>query len=71
MDVIWHGRVIKPDALTTDIEGNVYIGDGANNRILKINSLTENVMNILRLEKNKRAILCLLWSDTKPNLTLL
>ena len=65
------GHMIKPDALTSDAEGNVYISDGTNNRILKINGLTGNVLNILLLEEREKRIDYLLWSDTEPNLTLI
>ena len=65
------GHVIKPDALTSDAEGNVYISDKANDRILKINGLTGKVLKIIKLEGKKKKICCLLWSDTEPNLTLI
>ena len=66
------GELLKPDALTSDAQGNVYVGDGANNRILKINSLTGDIVNILLLEKeNTMPIHSLFWSDTQPNLTLI
>ena len=66
------GHVIKPDALTTDAEGNIYVSDGANNRILTINALTGNVMSILLLaEEGKGPIRSLFWSDTEPNLTMI
>ena len=62
----------KPDALTTDVEGNVYIGDGANDRILKMDGLTGDVLSIILLEENnKEPIRFLFWSDTEPNLTLI
>ena len=38
------GHVIKPDALASDAEGNVYISDGGNSRILKVDGLTGNVI---------------------------
>ena len=59
------GHMIKPDALTSDAKGNIYISDGINNRILKINGLTGNVLNILLLEEKEKRI------DTEPNLTLI
>ena len=63
------GWVIEPDALTSDKRGNVYIGDGSNNRIIKINSLTGTVQSIFHLEEgNKEGIRDLFWSDTEPNL---
>ena len=65
------GHMIKPDALTSDAKGNVYVSDGTNNRILKINGLTGNVLNILLLEEKEKRIDYLLWSDTEPNLTLI
>ena len=66
------GHVFEPDALTSDSEGNVYVGDGANNRILKINGLTGDVIGVFLLEKeNTMPIHSLFWSDTEPNLTLI
>ena len=50
---------------------NVYIGDGVNDRILKVNGLTGNVINVLLLEENEKVIQSLLWSDTEPNLTMI
>ena len=47
------GHMIKPDAINSDKKGNVYIGDGLNNRILKISSLTGNVLNIFLLEEEE------------------
>ena len=63
------GLVILPDAITSDKKGNVYVGDGLNNRILKINSLTGTVHSNLHLEeRNRERINSLFWSDTEPNL---
>ena len=45
------GLVIKPDAVTSDKKESVHVSDGANNRILKINSLTGEVTSILILEE--------------------
>ena len=65
------GHAVKPDAIASDKWGNVYIGDGVNNRILKINGLTGNVLNILLLkEKNEIGIHSLFCSDTEDNLTV-
>ena len=64
-------HVIKPDALISDVEGNIYTSDGANNRILKLNGSTGTVINALQLEeKYKEPIRDLFWSDTEPNLTV-
>ena len=66
------GHVVKPDDITSDKWGNVYISDGANNRILKINGLTGNVLNILLLDgKDMGLVRSLFWSDIEPNLTLI
>ena len=63
------GHMIKPDAITNDKEGNIYVSDGANNRILKINGSNGDVLSTLLLEKkNTEPIRDLLWSDTEPNL---
>ena len=77
-DPIWKlpeevdGLVIEPDVVTSDKKGNVYIGDGASNRILKIDSLTGDVVTTLQLEEqNKEPIRYLFWSDTEPNLTVI
>ena len=59
---------IDPVSMISDTEGNVYIDDGANNRILKIKSSTGNVLSILLLKKNWETIRCLCWSQTHRNL---
>ena len=64
-----NGYLITPDAITSDKRGNVFVGDGANNRILKINSFTGKVQSILHVEQlNKKWIDSLFLSDTEPNL---
>ena len=65
------GHTVKPDAITSDKLGNVYIGDGQNNRILKINGRTGDVISILLLEQSGKVILSLFWSDSEPNLTMI
>ena len=66
------GHVVEPDALTVDAEGNVYVSDGVNNRILKINALNGEIMHVLLLEgESTKPIDFLFWSDTEPNLTLI
>ena len=62
--------VIKPDAVTTDAEGNIYVSDGTNNRILKLNALNGDIISTILLEEdNKENIRFLLWLETEPNLT--
>ena len=64
--------VIKPTALTSDKKGNIYVGDGVNSRVLKINSLTGEVLSVLLLEEqNLELIRSLFWSDTGPNLIVI
>ena len=64
------GHIIKPDSMTCDLNGNVYINDQGNNRILKINSLTGEILSILLLEEDAKWIRSIRWSNTEPNLTL-
>ena len=72
-DPIWtlsgvvDGHVIKANAVTSYKKGNFYISDIVNNRILMINGLTGDVLNILE-ETNKELINNLFWSVTQPNL---
>ena len=74
--IIWkmcgevEGQVIKPFAITCDPEGNAYVSDRNSNRILKIDSLTGEVMSILLVEEEEEQIRSMCWSNTKPNLTL-
>ena len=66
-----NGVIIKPRSITCDPEGNAYICDKATNRILKINSLTGEVLRILVLEeKENKTIISIRWSNTEPNLTV-
>ena len=67
--------IIKPESMTFDSEGNAYIDDLQNNRILKINSLTGEILSILLLdgkdnEKKNLNIISMRWSNTEPNLTV-
>ena len=64
------GHIIKPVAITCDPEGNAYVSDGGSNKILKINSLTAEVLSILLFEQEETKIHSIRWSNTKPNLTL-
>ena len=64
------GLVIKPESLTCDPEGNAYVSDRGNYRILKINSLTGEVLSILQFEE-RMVIYAMRWSITEPDLTLL
>ena len=62
------GHIIKPESMTCDSDGNGYISDQRNNRILKINSLTGEILGILLLEEKE--IWSMRWSNREPNLTL-
>ena len=74
--VIWslygpvNGRTVKPDSITCDTDGNAYVSDQATSRILKINSLTGEVLSILQFEEETK-IHSMRWSKREPNLTLL
>ena len=58
------GLAMNPTALTSDNRGNVFVGDGANNRILKVNSLTGDIVGLLLLEENNQEIRYLFWSGS-------
>ena len=64
------GCVIKLNSMTCDSEGNAYVTDRSCNRILKINSLTGEVSNILLVDDEEEEILSIHWSNSEPNLTL-
>ena len=64
------GHVIKPSFITCDTDGNAYVNDRGNNRILKIDSLTGEVLSILLFEEKEITIHSMRWSDTEPNLTI-
>ena len=69
------GLIIKPESMTSDLEGNAYVDDLRNNRILKINSLTGDVLSILLFdgkenEKTDLYKISIRWSNTEPNLTV-
>ena len=63
------GCVIKPESIACDPEGNAYVSDRGNNRILKINSSTGVTLSIIVL-KEKAMIWSMRWSNMEPNLTL-
>ena len=64
--------MISPESINSDKKGNIYVGDGVNNRILKINSFTGDIVSILLLEdESKDPIRTVFWSDTEPNLTVI
>ena len=76
--VIWRlsgmvdGLPFKPHSITSDNDGNAYISDGRNRRILKMNSSTGNVKSILLLEEDHmEQTFYLRYSHTEPNLTLI
>ena len=52
-----NGRVIKPESVECDTDGNAYVNDQGNSRILKINSLTGEVLSILLFEEEEMKIL--------------
>ena len=68
-----HGRVIKPEFISCDSEGNTYVSDQITNRILKIDTFTGEVLSILLLEGEEKRIESMRWSneDHLSKLTLL
>ena len=64
-----HSRIMKPESITSDSQGNAYVNDRGNNRILQINSLTGEVLRILLFEE-EGMIWSIRWSNEEPNLTL-
>ena len=64
------GHIIKPLSMTCDTDGNAYVSDQGNSRILKINSLTGEVLSILLFEEEETKIYSMRWSNREPNLTL-
>ena len=80
-NIVWRlsspvdGLIIKPESITCDSEGNAYVDDLQNNRILKINSLTSEILSILLFdgkenEKKNLNLISIRWSNTEPNLTV-
>ena len=64
------GCLIKPVCITCDTDGNAYVSDRRNNRIMKINALTGEVLSILLMEEGSRDIIwSMRWSNTEPNFT--
>ena len=66
-----NGHINKPECITCDQEGNGYVSDRTTNRILKIDTLTGDILGILLLEDKEKRISSIHWSNTEPNLTLL
>ena len=75
-NIVWRlsgpvdGHIIKPLSMTCDTHGNAYVSDQATNRILKISSLTGEVLSILLFEEETTKIYSMRWSKREPNLTL-
>ena len=74
MEVTWSsGRShdSAAESITCDQEGNAYVTDRNINRILKIDSLTGEILSILLVEEEeKEEIHSIRWSDNEPNLTV-
>ena len=65
------GLPVKPDSITSDTDGNTYIGDGPRSRIIKIDSFTGDVIAVLQLgEENQMQMRSLFWSKNEPSLTV-
>ena len=64
--------IIKPGSITCDTEGNACVSDQGTDRILKIDSLTGEILSILLFEEEEeeKMIESICWSNTEPNLTL-
>ena len=60
------GIIIKPLCIACDQEGNAYVTDKATNRILKIDSLTGQVLGVLLFEDEakKAKVMSICWSNT-------
>ena len=75
-NIVWNlfgqveGHVIQPGSLTYDLDGNAYVSDRANNRILKIDSLNGEILSILLVEDGDEDIRFIDWSNTEPKLTV-
>ena len=63
------GHVIKVYCIACDTDGNAYVGDQGRSRILKINSLTGEILSILLFEEEMTKIHQICWSNREPNLT--
>ena len=61
------GHMIKMNSMTSDKKGNIYTGDRANSRILKINSLTGDIVSILLLEEESNDPMRSNCSGPTPN----
>ena len=75
-NIVWNlfghvdGHIIQPESITSDFHGNSYVSDRGTNRILKIHSLTGDVLSILKVEEEEDEIYFIDWSITEPNLTV-
>ena len=75
-NILWNlfgqvdGNFIQPESVTSDSHGNGYVSDRGTNRILKIDSLTGDVLSILHVEEEEDEIYFIDWSITEPNLTV-
>ena len=71
--IVW--RLFEPAdshvyCIACDTDGNAYVGDQGRSRILKINSLTGEILSILLFEEEMTKIHQMCWSNKEPNLTL-
>ena len=65
------GKKIKPTGLCHDVNGQIYVTDRNNKRLLLLNAKEGKVRQVLQLVDGKSDMWAVRWSSTKPQLTVI
>ena len=64
------GKEIKPYGVCSDNDGNVFVADGNNERVLVLDSKTGQLLQVLLQEEKTGDIFDVCWTENQPQLTI-
>ena len=64
------GKEIKPYGVCNDSDGNIYVADSNNERILMLDSKTGELLQVLMQEEKTGDIFDVCWTESQPQLTV-